>query len=153
MNWPDGSRFSMTSTEEVPFSGETGRGRDTLAEGTSVAVVVGCASGASGCRDIVSGCLLGITELRAFRLTSCFVADRSSSWAVCSFTYSLRSWNDCWIGLSWIRGDTWWAGEPCTTATSGTKPRLTDGRGGSKGRVRHLDENTRKGYLEHSSQK
>ena len=81
-------------SKEFPCAGETGRGRDTLVEETSVGVVVHCASGASEYRDVDGArCLLGNFELKAFGLTN--IADCSSSFAVCPFTYS----------LSWIRED------------------------------------------------
>ena len=125
VNGVDGDRFSITSTE-VPCSGGTGRGGDTLVEGTSVAEVLGRASGASGYWDVDEvWYLLGNTELKEFRFTNCFVADCLSSWAVYSFTHfspsSERS--NSLISLSWIRGDTQWAGGPCTAAASGTKTR------------------------------
>ena len=93
--------------------GERGRG-DTMVEGTLVMVlVVGvvCAFGASRCRDFDEArCLCGNIELRAFRLSHCFITDRSSrsSCIVCSFTYSSprSEWKDSWIRLSCITGDT-----------------------------------------------
>ena len=88
-----------------------------------MAVVVGRASGASGYRHVDEA--RGNTELKVFRLRNCFIANCSSSWAVCSFTYSFpqSEWNDSRIGLSWVRGDTQWAGGPCMVVASGTKTR------------------------------
>ena len=69
------------STREVPCTGETGRGRDTLVpvEGTSVAVVVGWASGASGYWDVDE--VRRNTQLK-FRLIHFSIADCLSSWGV-----------------------------------------------------------------------
>lgn len=69
--------FAWTrSTRGLLCAGETERGGDAAVE------VVGCASCASRFRDVDEARLLHRNTERSFRLSRCFIDNRSSSWGV-----------------------------------------------------------------------